>query len=68
LKARAFRNEADAQPIIKSVLAGSGMQSRIGQWWTDTHDQRQEAELAAALAVQLAAVATVSLRLLFESL
>jgi hypothetical protein len=44
------------------------MQSRIGQWWTDTHDQRQEAELAAALAVQLAAVATVSLRLLFEYL
>lgn len=44
------------------------MQSRIGQWWTDTHDQRQEAELAAALAVQLAAVATVGLRLLFEAL
>ncbi|MGM4886041.1 hypothetical protein AB8A20_11825 [Tardiphaga sp. 604_B6_N1_1] len=44
------------------------MQSRINQWWTDTHDQRQEAELAAALAVQLAAVATVSLRFLFEAL
>ena len=44
------------------------MQSRITQWWTDTHDQRQEAELAAALAVQLAAVAKASLRLLFEAL
>jgi hypothetical protein len=44
------------------------MQSRIREWWTDTHDQRQEEELAAALAVQLAAVATVSLRVLFESL
>jgi hypothetical protein len=44
------------------------MQSKIGQWWTEAHDQRQEAERAAALAVQLAAVATVSLRLLFESL
>jgi hypothetical protein len=44
------------------------MPSRITQWWTDTHDQRQEAELAAALAVMLAAVATVSLRSLYESL
>jgi hypothetical protein len=38
------------------------MQSRICYWWKDTHDQKQEAELAAALAVMLAAVATVSLR------
>jgi hypothetical protein len=68
LNARACRKEADAHPVIKSVLPGSDMQSRIGQWWTDTQDQRQEAELAAALAVQLAAIATVSLRLLFESL
>jgi hypothetical protein len=68
LKERACRNEADAYRVIKSELPGSDMQSRIGQWWTDTHDQRQEAELAAALAVQLAAVATVSLRLLFEAL
>jgi aminopeptidase-like protein len=68
LKARACRNEADADRVIKSVLPGSDMQSRIGQWWTNTYDQRQEAELAAALAVQLAAGATVSLRLLFEAL
>ena len=44
------------------------MRRRIVQWWTDTHDQRQEAELAAALAVVLAAVVTASLRFLFESL
>lgn len=44
------------------------MQSRITQWWTDTHDQGQEAELAAALAVMLAAVATASIRSLYDSL
>ncbi|KZD21331.1 hypothetical protein [Tardiphaga robiniae] len=67
-KARAFLSKADEQIFLKSVLPGSDMQSRIGQWWTDTHDQRQEAELAAALAVMLAAVATASLRSLYESL
>lgn len=44
------------------------MRLKIPQWWTDSQDRRLEAELAAALAVVLAAVATASLRLLFESL
>jgi len=44
------------------------MRRRIAQWWIDSQDKRLEAELAAALAVQLAAVSTVSLRFLFESL
>jgi hypothetical protein len=42
------------------------MRRRIFQWWIDTQDRRLEAELAAALAVVLAAVATASLRYLFE--
>jgi len=44
------------------------MQRRISQWWTETQDRRLEAELALALAVVLAAVATASLRFLIESL
>ncbi len=40
---------------------------RLQLWWTDAQDGRLEAELAAALAVVLAAVVTASLRLLFES-
>lgn len=44
------------------------MRRRIFQWWTDSQDRRLEAELALAVAVVLAAVATASLRFLFESL
>lgn len=44
------------------------MWARIQVWWIRTHDRRLEAELALALAVVLAAVVTVSLRFLFESL
>jgi len=41
---------------------------RLQLWWIDSQDRRLEAELAAALAVVLAAVATASLRFLFASL
>lgn len=44
------------------------MRRRISQWWEGSQGRRLEAELAAALAVQLAAVVSVSLRYLFESL
>jgi|APAra7269096714_1048519.scaffolds.fasta_scaffold23592_5 hypothetical protein len=44
------------------------MWARIQTWWTDTQDRRLEVEFALALAVVLAAVATVSIRFLFKSL
>jgi hypothetical protein len=44
------------------------MPRRIAQWWTDRQDRRLEAELAASVAVVLAAVAMASLRFLFETL
>lgn len=50
------------------LLSGADMWARIQVWWIRTHDQWLEAELALAFAVVLAAVATVSLRFLFESL
>jgi hypothetical protein len=40
---------------------------RISEWWIDTQQKRQEAELAMALAVIFAAVATASLRALFAT-
>lgn len=44
------------------------MRRKFSQWWTDNQDRRLEAELALIVAVVLAAVATASLRFLFESL
>lgn len=38
------------------------MINRIANWWIATHDRRQEAELAFAIAIVLAAMATASLR------
>lgn len=52
---------------MKSASA-PGILYKVSRWWAETHDRRQEAELALALAIVAAAVITASLKSVFERL
>lgn len=46
----------------------AGILHKVLQWWIETHDRRQEAELAAALAIVAAAIIAASVKSVFERL
>jgi hypothetical protein len=50
------------------MRVASSVLHRFTQWWIETHDRRQEEELAFALAAVAAAIITATLKILIEAL